>query len=139
MDHSGTYNEPTISICRKGETDDYHLCNCYDAAGQSLVSNDVDQESISHYCCQCPKDITENYYKQYSVMRKISHFIIISSVIFPQKIKIGGGIGDGKNFELGSVAEELHIKRCPDVTLRNIKNIRNLTVINSETLRLGIS
>lgn len=36
------------------------------------------------------------------------------------------------------MARELHIQRCNEAILSDIKNIENLTIINTNTLKLGI-
>ena len=60
-------------------------------------------------------------------------------IIFPQKIEIGDGTEKGwLNFKLSPKAKELHIQRCNEAILRDIKDIGKLTVINTATVELGI-
>ena len=68
-------------------------------------------------------------------MLSFNHFL------FRKKIEIGDTTERNDTsviFELSSNVEELIIKRCKDVRLRNIKRTKTLSVINSHRLELGI-
>ena len=57
----------------------------------------------------------------------------------PKKLEFGThSDNDWLNFAVDTGAKELHIKRCNNVILSDIKDIGNLTVINSKSLKLGI-
>jgi len=121
LDHSGNHISPTITICRKGPTDSYHLCHCYDSSGEQHTSHNENNNEVTYYCCQCPEITREKYYKQF------------------EKFEIGDGTNKNwLNFKLSNMARELHIQRCNEAILSDIKNIENLTIINTNTLKLDI-